>query len=158
MNASKRSKSSWGGGGGSRATASVGRSSYKGSVRPEQFEDVPLDEESGESASYQSSVYSDDEHEEDESSYESELNSSKGGSTHQTFNIAKKESNRVQIWRTVLSLMLVATDAVVIVTIYIFLTDNEENEFESAVRVCIHPCRQPEVIIYSICLFVRYIL
>ena len=130
MNGSRRSKNSLASLGGSRATVSL-----KGSGRPEQFEDH--DEEDEEEEEYSDdesgSVYSDEQEEDEESSYESELNSSKE-STHQTFNIAKKESNRVRVWRTVLSLMLVATAAVVIVTTYIFLTDNEENEFESAVR------------------------
>lgn len=127
MNGSRRSKNSLASLGGSRATVSL-----KGSGRPEQFEDH--DEEEEEYSDDESgSVYSDEQEEDEESSYESELNSSKE-STHQTFNIAKKESNRVRVWRTVLSLMLVATAAVVIVTTYIFLTDNEENEFESAVR------------------------
>lgn len=100
------------------------------------FEPVPLDEDDDDDDSYDSgeessegsqSVYSDD-----ESSYESDLETSKE-STHQTFNIAKKESNRVRVWRTVLSGMLVATAATVIVTTYVFLTDNEENEFISTV-------------------------
>ena len=129
MNGSRRSKNSGASLGGSRATTSL-----KG--RPEQFEDHDEedDEEEEEYSDDDSgSVYSDEQEEDEESSYESELNSSKE-STHQTFNIAKKESNRVRVWRTVLSLMLVSTAAVVIVTTYIFLTDNEENEFESAVR------------------------
>ena len=124
-NASRRSKNSL-------SAASLGGSKS----RPEQFEDHEEEEEEDdddESYSDESgSVYSDEQEEDEESSYESELGSSKE-STHQTFNIAKKESNRVRVWRTVLSLMLVATAAVVIVTTYIFLTDNEENEFESAV-------------------------
>ena len=122
-NASRRSKNSL-------SAASLGGSKS----RPEQFEDHE-EEEDDDDESYSDesgSVYSDEQEEDEESSYESELGSSKE-STHQTFNIAKKESNRVRVWRTVLSLMLVATAAVVIVTTYIFLTDNEENEFESAV-------------------------
>ena len=112
------------------------------------FEPVPMDEDdesnSGSQSGSQSqsegsrSVYSDD-----ESSYESDLETSKE-STHQTFNIAKKESNRVRVWRTVLSGMLVATAATVIVTTYIFLTDNEENEFISAVSGVVLLCL-PEV-------------
>ena len=104
------------------------------------FEPVPMDkEDDDDDDSYDDdedgsqSVYSDD-----ESSYESDLETSKE-STHQTFNIAKKESNRVRVWRTVLSGMLVATAATVIVTTYLFLTDNEQNEFistVSAAEVC----------------------
>jgi hypothetical protein len=99
------------------------------------FEVVPPDEEGGGSIDEEEedeSQYSDEKDE--ESSYESDLNTSKE-STHQTFNIAQKESNRVQVWRTVLSVMLVITAAVVIVTTYVFLSQNEENEFQAAVCI-----------------------
>jgi hypothetical protein len=121
--------------GGSKASRS--RSSHPASHRSGgrskgsgggSFEVVPPDEEEDEDESQ----YSDEQ--DDESSYESDLNSSKA-STHQTFNIAQKESNRVQVWRTVLSVMLVITAAVVIVAIYVFLAQNEESEFQSAVCI-----------------------
>ena len=107
------------------------RSYQTGGTGKGSFEPVPYDEDEGSSGSEESgsqSVYSED----DDSSYESDQMSSKE-STHQTFNIAKKESNRVRVWRTVLSLMLVVTAVIVIVTTYLFLTDNEENEFNSTV-------------------------
>jgi hypothetical protein len=119
------------GGSASRSSRSlVSGSRSKGTKTDGSFEAVPEDEEAGDE---DESQYSDEQDEEEESSYESDLNTSKE-STHQTFNIAQKESNRVQVWRTVLSLMLVATAAVVIVTTYLFLVQNEENEFQAAVR------------------------
>lgn len=108
-------------------TTAAGNKSIKS--KRSLMEGVPDDEDDEEE-----SVYSDEQEESDESSYESDLNSSKQ-STHQTFNIAKKESNRVRIWRMVLAFLLLCVGTVVIVTTYIFLNQNEQNEFTSNVRL-----------------------
>ena len=111
---------------------SSGRSSYK--PRPEQFEDDHLDEDDQQSnSSFSDGSESNSDGSSYESSYESDLNSSKVAAK-QTLNIAKRETNRVQAWRTVLSIMLLVTGGIVIVTTYMFLAENETSEFKSAVR------------------------